>query len=186
MQILEVGRSYPLMERFPVEGAEFNYTAAAGLVLRLFAPGVRGHEVKAVRKGEARFALAVEGPAIFMVCRFGNALGWSDAPFNVHLVSPVWRRTTLASPDTEELRNMLQVHLVDSRSGVLRALRVAWLPRAFTDEFEAALREQVAAGWCGAAAYDAALTETYRRYSSAALARRAVAHARFLGEVRRG
>lgn len=180
MQALEVGRRYPLVGPFPREGAEFNYTAA-GLRLRAFVPGATGPEVRAVRRGEARFALAVEGPAIFLLARFGEELAWGDAPFNVHLVNPAWRRTTLASPDTGELRNALEIHLVDSRSLVLKAIRMVGLPAPFTEAFEKALRGQAGAGWCGAAAYDAALVETYRRYSSDALARRAVAHARFPG-----
>lgn len=180
MRVLEIGRRYPLEGPFPREGAEFNYTAA-GLRLRVFIPGATGPEVRAVRKGEARFALAVEEPAIFLLARFGDELAWGDAPFNVHLVSEEWRRTTLASPGTDELRNALEIHLVDSRSLVLKAIRVVGLPAPFTEAFEEALRHQVEAGWCGAAAYDAALAETYRRHSSDALARRAVAHARFPG-----
>lgn len=178
MQYLEVGRRYPLAGGFPVpEGAEFNYTAA-GLTLRVFTPDATGREVKAVRAGEARFALAVEGPAIFFLARFGDALDWGDAPFNVHLVDERWQRTTLATPDTGDLRNILGVHLVDARSGELKALRLVGLPTPFTDEFEMALREQVVAGWCGDAEYEAALAEIYRRYSSADLARRAVTQAK--------
>lgn len=184
MQILEVGRRYPWAEKLPVpEGLEFNYNAG-GLVLRVRLPGAKDSEVKAVSAGEARFALAVEGPAIFVVARFGSKLDWAEAPFNVHLVGEGWRRTTLALPDTGELRNMLGVHLVDGRSGVLKALRVVGLPSAFTEAFEAALQEQVASGWCGKAEYETALADVYRRYSSADLARRAVAHARFPRQVK--
>lgn len=184
MQILKVGGRYPIEGSFPREGAEFAFNAGE-LALRMFLPGPRGSEVKAVCKGEARLALAVEGPAAFLVYRFGE-MPWSDAPFNVHLVSEERRRTTLASSDTGEPRNMLQIHFVDSRSLILKAIRVVGLPRVFTDEFEEALQSQVAAGWCGAAAYDTSLAETYQRYSSDALARRAVAHARFPREAGRG
>ena len=118
--------------------------------------------------------------------RFGDQLGWSDAPFSVHLVSPEWRRTTLAMPDTGELRNVLQIHLVDSRSGVLKARRAVGLSAPFTRTFETALREQLEDGWCGKMAYDAALADVYKRHSSTALARRAVAHVRVPGEVRCG
>lgn len=191
-QVFEVGKRYPGEGwGFPMAGEAVQYNFdVAGHVLQLFWPGVSGSETKAVRRGAASFALAVEGPAIFLCYRFGD-MPWSDTPFTVHLLPEERRLASSVSADPEGRgpNNVLSVHLVDGRSGVLRALRGLGLPREFTDAFEVALQEQLAAGWERRAEYYAALAGVYRRYpSSYALATgdAAVARADFPSSERGG
>ncbi|MDP9440516.1 MAG: hypothetical protein M3P49_17550 [Actinomycetota bacterium] len=162
METIEVGKRYPGRWETMQEGARYDYSAA-GHLLQLFLPGATGREVRAVRAGRAEFALAVEGPVIFLLMRF-DVMPWSEAPFSIHLVSEERRRTTLRSPDSGERRNMLQIHLVDTRSGLTKALRVCGLHSDFIDAFETALREQLACEWRGREAYDAELAGIYRRH----------------------
>lgn len=183
-QTFEVGRRYPGGGfRFPMpEVAQYNFDEA-GHVLQLFWPGVSEWETKAVRKGEASFALAVVEPAIFFCYRFGN-MPWSDSAYSVHLVPEERRSTTGIDSETGEPRNLLEVHLVDARSGVLRAMRAFGLDRDFTDAFEEALQKQLAAGWHGQADYEMALAAIYRRFSrSSDLARAAVVRQDFSRKV---
>lgn len=175
-QQFEVGRRYPgegFRFPMPVAAAQYNYDVA-GHVLQLFWPGATGDEVRAVRSGVASFALAVEGPAIFLCHRFGE-MSWSDAPYSVHLVPPERRRATLADPSSGKPWNRMEVHLVDGRSGVLRALKVYGMSGRFAAAFEGALRAQLRDGWPGGEGYDRALAEVYGRYPhSSDLARAAV------------
>lgn len=163
VETVSVGKRYPGCWEPMREGACYDYSAA-GHLLQLFLPGATGAEVRAaVRRGRAEFALAVEGPVLFFLLRFGD-MPWSEAPFSVHLVSEERRRTTLRSLDTGKRRNMLQIHLVDTRSGLTKALRVCGLHFDFVDAFEAALRRHLAGEWRGREAYDAELAGIYRRH----------------------
>ncbi len=75
---------------------------------------------------------------------------------------------------------MLQIYLVDTRSGLTKALRVCGLRFDFVDAFEAALREQLACEWRGREAYDAALEAVYRRHPRGDdLVRKAIARCAF-------
>jgi hypothetical protein len=85
MVMLQVGKPFIAgRTRWPV-GVEYNYWAA-GRELRMFSEAPRPEVVEAVRKGECEFALAVDGPVIFFLYRFGSAIRWSDAPYSWHLV----------------------------------------------------------------------------------------------------
>lgn len=175
-----VGRRYPAKRlRFPMpEASQYSFDKR-GHLLQLFWSGPLPRETKAVREGEARFALAAEGPGIFLCYRFGD-MAWGGSPCSVHLVPETRRTTTGLDPETGEPRNLLEIHLVDASSGILRAMRFFWLDRTFTDAFEEALRGQVAAGWAGREAYESALAGVYRRYPrSSDLARVAVARSDF-------
>ena len=181
LQRLVVGQKYPVS--LPVSasgGARYSFDVV-GQRLALFYPGATGEEVRNVRKGEARFALVYEEPAIFFMFSFGK-LPWSDAPFSVHLVPEEWRRVRAVHPGDGGIPNALEVHMVDSRSGVIKALKMYGLPHEFMLVLEKAVECQLQAEWKGRGAYEAALDEIYRRYpTSEALLGRALCVAAFDG-----
>lgn len=165
MQEIAVGKRYPMQMTWPpVEGACYTFDAS-GHTLRMFYPGVKGDEVRDVRRGTARFAVVYEAPVLFLLYRFGTQ-SWGDAPFTVHLVSEEGRRTKMFDPEQGGIVNALQVHLVDTRSGITKALKMYGLPDEFMLAIEDGIQQQLAAGWSGRADYGAALDGIYRRYST--------------------
>lgn len=187
LEKFEVGKRYPghipaseAPGGMPHEGAHYNFDAS-GHLLQLFYPGASGDEVRDVRKGDARFAVVYEEPALFLLYKFGSQ-PWGDAPFTVHLVPEEARRTSVYDADQGGLVNALEVHLVDSRSGVTKALRRFGLPQEFVLAIEAGIREQLSTGWTGKEAYDVALDAVYRRHSSESL----LAKAAYATVFRRG
>lgn len=81
-------------------------------------------------------------------------------------------------PETEgpRTRALLEVVLVDADTDLARAICVVSFSPEFTRALHGAIRAQAAAPWIGQAAYDAALTEVYRRYPTGGdLLQRAVA-----------
>jgi hypothetical protein len=170
--LYQVGRPYiPGRAGFP-EGVEYNFRAGEHELLFFFYSPSRA-EVKALRTGECEFALAVEGPVIFLLYRFGTAINWSDAPYSWHLIPP--DQCTLPEAQGPDTRALLQIIVVDAVSGLLLALRVVTFSPTFTGALYAAIRAQAENSWVGQAAYDAALADLYRRYpTSADLLKRAV------------
>jgi hypothetical protein len=119
-------------------------------------------EVKSIRKGACEFALATEGPAVFLLYRFAGGLPWSDAPYSVHILPEQHR------PDpavyTVQQRLPLWVLLVDSRTAIIQAQRVVTLSHDFSVALAAAVNAQLLATWPGKEEYDRQLAEVYRRH----------------------
>ena len=181
IQGLAVGQKYPVSLSVPASGGARYSFDASGQQLALAYPGATGEEVRNVRKGEARFALVYEEPVIFFMFSFGT-LPWSDAPFSVHLVPEGWRRVRAVHPGDGGSPHALEVHMVDSRSGVIKALKMYGLPHEFMLVLEKAVERQLQSEWKGQGAYEAALDEIYLRYpTSEALLGRALCVAVFDG-----
>ncbi len=168
---LEVGKRYPLDIPFGTQGAFYTFDAS-GHTLRLLYPGARGDEVRDVRKGDAHFAVVYEEPAIFLLYKFGSQ-PWGDAPFTIHMVPEDRRRTEMFDPAQGGVVNALQVHLVDTRSGITKALKMYGLPVEFVLAIKDKITKQLAAGWKGREDYDAGLDVVCGRYSTEALLARA-------------
>jgi hypothetical protein len=152
---------------------DYNFRAGTH-ELRMFFRLPTRREVEAVRKGRCEFALAFEGPVIFLMYFFDPAIDWSDAPYCWHLVPEVER--TLPQRGGPETRALLQANLVEAQSGLVRALRVVTFLPAFTRALHFAIREQAALPWLGREAYEEALASIYKRYpTSGDLLARAVA-----------
>ena len=164
-RLYQVGKPYiPGRAGFP-EGVEYNYRAGEHELLFFFRSPPRA-QIKALRTGECEFALVVEGPVIFLMYHFGEAINWSDAPYSWHLVPEDQR--ALPAPEGPDRRALLQIILVDAASGLVLALRAVTFSPAFTRGLHAAIRAQAASRWVGQAAYDAALADIYRRYPTSA------------------
>jgi hypothetical protein len=173
--LLTVGAPYsPGVTRYP-EVAQYNYRQGQHeLVLFLERPS--NPEQEAVRKGEAEFALYVDGPAIVLAYRFGSAVPWSDATYSWHLV-PAEQRD-LPSADIEaSVRATIQVVLVDARTGIVRGLRLLSLSPEVTRALHQAIRDQSLRPW-DQAEYDLELARLFGRYTSEQLVERALARCR--------
>lgn len=143
-----------------LEGCEFNWTIN-GLELALRLAGPTAEEVEAARAGHAEFALAVEEGVIFLLYQFGGGrIPWSDAPFSIHLV-PATHRAAPPVMKTADSRLVLQVVLLDSQTGIVRAIRAVSLSRAFSQVLASAMAAQEATPFAGRSAHDAAVGRVY-------------------------
>lgn len=159
------------------ERVEYNFRGG-GHELRMFLPGLRAREVRAVRQEPAEFGLLVEGDVLLFLYRFGAAIPWGDAPYSWHLVGRHDPSEQILPPEpgSAEQRALLTIILVDADSGIIRALRALTLSPAFTRALHAAIREQAARPWPGDAAYDRQLGAVQARGTPAQLARLLHAH----------
>jgi hypothetical protein len=161
MHVYRVGSPYHPDRRLWPEGPQYGFHAGSHELL-LFFDRPTEREVGSVGSGSARFALAVHGPVIFLLFRFEPAMPWSDAPYSIHLV-PEEERQAPEPVATPEPHALLQVTLVDARTGIIRALRALTFGPALTTALHLAIRDQLAAPW-NRAAYDRAVDLAYRRY----------------------
>ena len=173
MHTYSVGQPYnPTITRWP-ECALYSYRSGEHELL-LFLEGPSKGECLAVKKGDAKFALLLEGDVIFLLYSFGAQLPWSDAPFSYHLVEAAER--TLPPLDIgQQERALLSVTLIDAATGLIRAMRALSLSHRFTEQLHAAIHRQAARTWSGRAAYQSQVDEVRRRYRTPDLMARGAA-----------
>lgn len=179
MPIYQVGALYhPQRTRWP-ERIEYNYRAQTH-ELRLFLARLTPDEIAAIATGPAELAVVVRLPVILVLCRFGTALPWSEAPYTIHLV-PAAERTIppVLAPDE---RPLLHVILVEATTGIIRAVRVIALAPRLAQALHTAIREQAAQPW-DAAAFDQQLARLQQQGTPAQYARQATARMRLAGEA---
>lgn len=121
-------------------GAQYLY-GPSGHQLTLFAHAPAPDLIEAVGRGEARFALGVAGPVLYLSYRFGDAMAWADVPFSWHLQHPGARATPPPERSTED-RALLWISLVDARDGLIVAQRGVTLNPGFTRDLHRAIRSQ--------------------------------------------
>lgn len=165
MEVYKVGKPYSNRRQWP-ELAQYNYRGGEHeLVLFLNSP--TADEINAVRRESAEFGLFVERDLIVLLYRFGSALGWSDAPYSIHLVPREQRSTPPSTNESEHA--LLHVMLVDATNGIVRALRVIAMPPEFTQALHRAIQEQAEMPFTRSG-YNGRLESLFRGYSSAELA----------------
>lgn len=165
MYVYEVDKPYHPDKRHWPEGVDYNYRAGEH-ELRIFMRTPSEVEIADIRKGEARFALAVEGDIVFFCYQFGRG-EWSDCGFSFHLVSET-ERVLPEIPATPETRALLTVLLIDAENGILKVIRAVSLSPKFTRKLHEAVRDQAARPFPDN--YDQQIEAAYRRYTSAQLA----------------
>ena len=122
---LEVGKPYP--GDVPRGDSVRVDMTDGGLVAYMVYDGITDKEVQDVRTGEAQFALTVRAGIIFVLMKFGGQ-PWLDAPYNVHLSQNL---TKLVTPG-EAQGYGLYIILIDSRTRIVRALRLVGLSHRFS------------------------------------------------------
>jgi hypothetical protein len=121
------------------EGTHYTYDSAGHCLTLMFSDPI-AEEVESVQMGEVHFALLLKEGVVFLVFKFGS-MPWSYGPYSWWLVSPEFRRV----PEFEmppESHALLTTILLDSDTGVVRALRVCTFSVEFTATLHQAIREQ--------------------------------------------
>ncbi len=121
MTTYAVGQPYNAEARgvWPAAGAQWRLSED-GVELVLFLADPAASEVEAVTKGRAKFALVAGEHALILAYRFAP-MPWSDAPWQA------CRQRDLTAGINPGKDQAVVVILVDSSTGVVRALRMtAW------------------------------------------------------------
>jgi hypothetical protein len=117
-------------------------------------------EITGVRDAPVEVGLFQHGPAAFLLYKIQNICEWSDASFNLHLVSENEREIPEEAPGD---RARMKITLVDAEDGIVRASRLVSLDKVMTQALKHAMKEQALAPF-NRLIYDAAVAEVHGRY----------------------
>lgn len=142
MHKLEVGKLYIKDKTLWPDGVvEYNYTANGHTLLILFSNPSQ-QEIDAVKRGKKQFWLYIDPNTDIIFLMFKFQLGkdvvlTGDSSFNYHLVPEHGRK----EPDTvgEKERSLLSIILVDSNTGIIKAMNAS----TFTHLFSVKLHESI-------------------------------------------
>ena len=170
MHIVEVGKPfYEEGETFSEGYAEFNYYMN-GHELLLFFDNLRNEEIKSVEAGPLEFGLFIYESIIFLVYKFSliqrkekKSIVYGDAGFNINLVPENIKRIPELPRGNEH--GFLHIILVDSSTGIVRALRGCTLSPKFTYKLHFEILKQQERSFNEEEHYRLA-KEFYRKYSS--------------------
>jgi hypothetical protein len=109
----------------------------------------------------AEFALVDLPSVLFFLYRFGERIGWSDAPYNVHL-EPAEQRVEIPALAPEQ-RLPLTLLLIDAATGIVQVNRALTLSHEFGVTLHDALHAQLAAPF-DRTTYHQACTAAYNRF----------------------
>lgn len=141
--VLKVGEPYMGKKRGWVQGVQYNFDQA-GHILQLFFERPTMKEVGAIQKEKIELALYVTDDSQIISLAFcAPGIPWSDAPYYWHLV-PAERRA-MPQELVGEQRPMLEIHLVDTATGLLRAMRRVSMSPAFGAKLHASIKAQAQA-----------------------------------------
>ena len=166
----EVGQPFPLPIQAVGDGGMIQAdTNGVMFILRLSRTDVVA--VEAFRTGAMELALYEENGVLFFLYKIDGIFkeGWGDAPLGLHTLKPEQRPTaeSLADPT-------LHLYLVESRLGILMAMRQVPMDENFHDALkrhvEAQMKASMDAGAFSArvqAAWSARTSEEMRREASA-------------------
>jgi hypothetical protein len=160
MEILAIGQPYdPSIANWP-EGCHYNYDAS-GHWLHYMYSNPTPLEISSIESGEAQFGLYIYEPVIFLLHRFGE-MAWHDAAYSWWLVSEEFRHVPTVG---DGLHALLKVVLIDSETGLIKALRALTFSPEFTEYLHQAVRRQLEKPW-NAAKYERAMRHVYGNYST--------------------
>jgi len=145
------------------DGTSFDCSQECGPTLTIHMSNPRAQEIVDIRRGESRFALAMHGPIVFLLARFGG-IDWMDAPFHAGLYPSHLRGMPRDwKPGT---RLGLAVQIVDSQTGQQHGARLLSLSPHFWDTFAANVHRQASQPILRAE-YDEAIGRAYSAYPTA-------------------
>lgn len=136
---LSVGEHYMLP--YNSVGATANFLIKSGSVLQLALDNPQKFEIKEIQKGAVRVGLIVDQPVLLWLFDFGKG-GKYDAPYDIRL----YKKDNLLLPDitNKEQRLVIELHLIDSTTNTLKAIRLFTLPPELTLKFLSAAQDQLA------------------------------------------
>lgn len=141
------------------DGARFGYVET-GPHLQISMSTPTRDEVRAFRKGRARFVLVEEGPVFFFLAKFGD-MPWWDAPYSLSILPQELR--SMNEEYRPGLRYSLASVLIDSSSGGQRGARLCTLSAEFSNALHETLKRQHGRS-IDRESYDGVIKEAYRRY----------------------
>lgn len=134
------GEPYPAAV---VDGIQFAAFMPGGSLLRIALPNITKVEEQNYRKGKSKFGFVSDAGAILTLWKFG-VLPWADAPFDA-VAAKSANQLELADVGVDS-RLLIQLHVVDSDSGICRAIRAFTLTAKQTSAFTSAIQSQFATG----------------------------------------
>lgn len=158
----EVGKLFEPGKTHYKEAVKFEFTKA-GPVLLLFFDAPTPKEIDSVAGGDLRIGFDEKNEIIFLLLKF-EGMPWMDAPYSIHLSPPV----DLAEVE-EGTGYGLQIFLVDSSTGILKAMRIIGLGTEWSRRFKEAVERQRETAF-DAGIYDAKIQNIYRSFTPKDLA----------------
>lgn len=140
MTKIERGATYPI-RLGRMEGARADFLTNDGNLLLIGMPGVQRSEAQAIRKGRMKAGFIKDGPLLLWVFEFPGDLIF-DCPFDIRLIPK--DRLWLPDMTNEQQRLLIDIHLVDSASNVVKGLRGVTLSPKLSMDFLAAAQDQIA------------------------------------------
>lgn len=164
---IAVGEPYPGKVQWRDGACEIRITRQGVDFVLAFA-NPKTHEVKAFQRGNAEFALVPGAHHLMWMYRFTDpqdsnprhGIPWSDQPWEYHRQAPV---EAPAPPGVPGTSFPLQLILVDSATGIVKALRLIGPAVDFADALRAAVSAQAATPHNPAAAARE-IQDVYARY----------------------
>ncbi|MHB8171192.1 MAG: hypothetical protein ACYDG6_06585 [Thermincolia bacterium] len=171
MYVTKVGELLiPGKTTYPV-GAVFEYTPSGPMLVIAF-NNPTPQEIEAAKTGQVELALYETDPVIFILHRIKGLETWSDSPFSIRIYQNLefdW------SEEIQEGQGLgLFIVLIDSRTGIVKALRMVGTSTEFARELRAAILRQLERPFNGDE-YDAKIDSIYRAFTSEELLTRSIA-----------
>lgn len=137
---LERGGQYPIRIG-AMEGAKADFLTKDRNLLLIGMPGIQRSEAQAIRNGWMKAGFIKDGPLILWVFEFPGDLIF-DCPFDTRIIP----KDRLSLPDitNNQQRLLVDIHLVDSATNVLKGIRGITLPSKLSLDFLSAAQDQLA------------------------------------------
>lgn len=135
---LACGAPYPLPMSFR-EGAAAQFFSSTHNFIQIALPGVMSSEVRAIRKSTVKAGYIKDGPMILWVFTFGDII--FECPFDARKIPA--DLLSLPVINTEKQRLAVDIHLVDTTTNMLHALRSITLAPALSARFISDVRNQL-------------------------------------------
>lgn len=164
---LAIGEPYdPSVTEWP-EGSIYNYDSSGHWILIMYRE-LTEEEIKGVQEGPIHFGLFVHAPVLFLLHQCGR-MGWHDCPYSWWRVPPEDRSLPDVTPGYHAL---VKIVLIDSSTGLVRALRACTFSSEFTLRLHTAITGQSHIRWSDEE-HQAIIQSVYRAYSPGKLAQHA-------------
>lgn len=155
MNIFSVGSKYP----FPIlgQGARANFLHSSNLLL-VSLYDIDEKERLAFKKNQINCGLIIDQPVILFLFDF-KGVGELDSPFDATL----YKKEELQFYDitNKEQRLLIDIHVVDLKTQILKVLRAVTMPPELTVNFLSAVQDQITMSF-NRQMYEKKLSEIYR------------------------
>ncbi len=143
MITLAVGEQYPNKMAASQEGARADFLNENSNILLISMPNIDKKELKALKKGQLECGLLVDDGGIMLVWRFSlnnKPVVTLDSFFNAKLIKEI----SLYDITNSEERLEIEVHVVDTETNIIKAIKLMTMPNDLTLAFMSAVQNQIA------------------------------------------